>query len=116
MIIKKFTGKNEEEATALARKELGSGVVIMNVKSLKKGGIFGFFKAPQVEVTAAVEEVNDTTVSNSKPVTYPQHLPKKVTASDVISDDRSRLFTSYVLITSGINAKLSVTYASGNKT
>ncbi len=91
MIIKKFTGKNEEEATALARKELGSGVVIMNVKSLKKGGIFGFFKAPQVEVTAAVEEVNDTTVSNSKPVTYPQHLPKKVTASDVISDDRSNV-------------------------
>ena len=91
MIIKKFTGKNEEEATALARKELGNGVVIMNVKSLKKGGIFGFFKAPQVEVTAAVEEVNDTAVSNNKPVTYPQHLPKKVTASDVISDDRSNV-------------------------
>ncbi|SKB90481.1 flagellar biosynthesis protein FlhF [Lachnospiraceae bacterium] len=80
MIIKKFTGKNEEDATALAKKELGNSVVIMNVKTLKKGGLFGIFKAPQVEVTAAVEEVNDGNVSNNNPVTIPQHLPKPFAA------------------------------------
>ena len=39
MIIKKFQGKTEEEATQLARKELGDSVVIMNVRSVKKKGI-----------------------------------------------------------------------------
>ncbi len=57
MIIKKFVGKNEEEATKAARAELGSGAVVMNVRTVKPGGIFGFFRRPQTEVTAAIEEV-----------------------------------------------------------
>ena len=39
MIIKKFMGKNEEDATQTARKELGTNVVVMNVRSVKKRGI-----------------------------------------------------------------------------
>ena len=34
MIIKKFQGKTEEEAVLAAKKELGDGIVIMNVKSV----------------------------------------------------------------------------------
>ncbi len=56
MIIKKFTGKTEEDAVDAAKKELGSGVVIMNVKSVKRKGIAGLFGAKQMEVTAALEE------------------------------------------------------------
>ena len=56
MIIKKFQGKTEAEATELAKKELGEGVVIMNVKNVKKKGLFGFFKKSAVEVTVALEE------------------------------------------------------------
>ena len=56
MIIKKFIGKTEEEATAAARKELGNGVVIMNVKQVKATGIFAFLRPKMVEVTAALEE------------------------------------------------------------
>lgn len=63
MIIKRFTGKTEDEAKEAARKELGSGVVIMNVRSVKKKGLAGFFGGKQIEVTAALEE--DTT---AKPV------------------------------------------------
>lgn len=59
MIIKKFQGKTEEEATALAKNELGDGVVIMNVKTLKKKGLFAIFKPAMIEVTAAVEEESD---------------------------------------------------------
>ena len=33
MIIKKFQGKTEADATEQAKKELGSNVVIMNVKN-----------------------------------------------------------------------------------
>lgn len=56
MIIKKFVGKTESDAVAAAKKELGNGVVIMNVKNVKKKGIAAFFAAKQVEVTVAMEE------------------------------------------------------------
>lgn len=60
MIIKKFVGKTEEEAVEAARKELGSGIVIMNVRNTKKKGLAGFFGAKQVEVTVALEEERDS--------------------------------------------------------
>ncbi len=57
MIIKKFLGKNEEAALALAKEELGDNVVVMNVKQgVKASGIFGVFKAKLTEVTVAKEE------------------------------------------------------------
>lgn len=56
MIIKKIQAKTEEAALELARKELGSGIVVMNVKKVKKKGLFSIFKPQQVEVTVALEE------------------------------------------------------------
>ena len=56
MIIKKFTGKTEAEATEAARKELGSGVVIMSVRQIKPKGVLAAFKSKLTEVTAALEE------------------------------------------------------------
>jgi flagellar biosynthesis protein FlhF len=66
MIIKKFQGKTEEEATVLAKKELGSMAVIMNVRTVKQKGIRALFKKPFVEVTAALEDEPDR--SNVKPI------------------------------------------------
>lgn len=59
MIIKKFTGKTEEEATEAAKKELGSGVVIMNVRQIKPKGLLAAIKPKLTEVTAAMEEEPD---------------------------------------------------------
>ena len=56
MIIKKYTGKTEAEATEAAKKELGSGLVIMNVREVKKKGFFAFLSPKQIEITAALEE------------------------------------------------------------
>lgn len=56
MIIKKFVGKNEEEATSLAKKDLGENLVIMNVRKVKAKPPFAFLKSKRVEVTAAIEE------------------------------------------------------------
>ena len=56
MIIKKFTGKTEAEATEAAKKELGSTLVIMNVREVKKKGLFAFLLPKQIEITAALEE------------------------------------------------------------
>ncbi len=59
MIIKKFTAKTEKEAIENARKELGEGVVVMNVKPVKNKGLFAFLKSPMVEVTVALEEESE---------------------------------------------------------
>ncbi|MDD3367738.1 MAG: flagellar biosynthesis protein FlhF [Lachnospiraceae bacterium] len=67
MIIKKFQGKNEAEATEAARKELGNAVVIMNVKNVKRKGLFGFLKPQLVEVTVALEEENERYPEPSAP-------------------------------------------------
>lgn len=56
MIINKFQGKTEEEAVEKAKKEMGAGVVIMNVKEVKPRGLFRAFKKSTYEVTAAMEE------------------------------------------------------------
>ena len=59
MIIKRFQAKTEQEAVENAKKELGPGVVIMNVKNVKKKGLFAMFKKNMVEVTVALEEENE---------------------------------------------------------
>jgi len=56
MIIKKFQGKTEAEAVESAKKELGDGIVIMNVRNVKKKGMFSFLKPQMIEVTVALEE------------------------------------------------------------
>lgn len=56
MIIKKFQGKTENEAIEAAKKEIGSAVVVMNVKTVKKKGLLYLFSRPYVEVTVALEE------------------------------------------------------------
>ncbi|MBQ9567983.1 MAG: flagellar biosynthesis protein FlhF [Lachnospiraceae bacterium] len=72
MIIKKFNGKNEDEALKAARGELGAGAVIMNVKKVKKKGLAGLFSRPYVEVTAAVEEEQDTYTAHTQPAQEPK--------------------------------------------
>ena len=56
MIIKKYVGKTESEATEEARKELGPNIVVMTVKPAKKTGFFSFFKPQKIEVTVGLEE------------------------------------------------------------
>lgn len=56
MIIKKFQGKTEAEAVENAKRELGSNIVVMNVRSVKKKGLFSFLMPQITEVTVALEE------------------------------------------------------------
>lgn len=66
MIIKKFQGKSESEATEAAKKELGNGVVVMNVKEVKRKGFLAFLKPKMVEVTVALEEEPDRALAPRK--------------------------------------------------
>lgn len=56
MIIKKFQGKTKEEALSAAYQELGPNVVEMNVRNVKKKGLFSFLRPQLVEVTVALED------------------------------------------------------------
>ncbi|MCR5606758.1 MAG: flagellar biosynthesis protein FlhF [Treponema sp.] len=62
MIIKKYVGKTENEATEEAKKELGENIVVMNVKPMKKTGFFSFFQSQKIEVTVALEEESEKQV------------------------------------------------------
>ncbi|MBR6771666.1 MAG: flagellar biosynthesis protein FlhF [Lachnospiraceae bacterium] len=62
MIIKKFQGKTESEAVEAAKKELGNNLVIMNSKSTKRKGMFGFLLPEIFEVTVALEEESDKNI------------------------------------------------------
>lgn len=66
MIIKKFQGKSESEATEAAKKELGNGVVVMNVKEVKRKGLAALIKPKMVEVTVALEEEPDRALAPRK--------------------------------------------------
>ncbi len=59
MIIKKYIADTEAEAIDAAKKELGQGIVIMNVRSVKRKGISRIFKNPRKEVTVALEEESE---------------------------------------------------------
>lgn len=72
MIIKKFQGKTEEEATARAKDELGPKTVIMNVKEIRSKGLFKAFKASSYEVTAALEE-EEAELNPAKAMMSPLH-------------------------------------------
>lgn len=59
MIIKKYQGKTEAEAMENAKKELGEGIVLMNVKNVKPKGLARIIKPAYVEITVAKEEESE---------------------------------------------------------
>ncbi len=65
MIIKKFLGKTETEAIQLAKDELGSEAIVMNLKKVQPKGLAKLFVKGKVEVTAALDE-NPVYHSNEK--------------------------------------------------
>lgn len=81
MIIKKFQGRTEEEALEIAKKELGNSVVLMNVKQVKKKGLFSILKPQMIEVTVALEE---------EPVDQTANLRSAVAAVSEIAQSQVR--------------------------
>jgi len=68
---KTFRGKNFAEALMKMKMELGSNGIILNQREVKPGGIWGFFKKPEIEIVA---------VRSNKPNSYSsliQHSSKK---------------------------------------
>lgn len=69
MIIKKYQAETETEAIMLAKEDLGKDAIVMNIKTIKPKGLFKVFRKTQVEVTAAVDENQETEKKQDNTVT-----------------------------------------------
>lgn len=56
MKIRRFIGRDMNEAMIKVKSELGRDAVILNKRKIKQPGIFGFMKKKVVEVVAAIDE------------------------------------------------------------
>jgi len=56
MKIKKYIGQTAHEAMLKLKMELGPDAVILSTKTIRPKGLFGHFKKPLVEITAAFED------------------------------------------------------------
>ena len=66
MVIRKYIAMTEEEATRLAKEDLGEAAIIMNVKKVALHGLARFFKKASVEITAAVDDLEEKKEKDSE--------------------------------------------------
>lgn len=86
MIIKKYVGRTESEATEEARKELGPNIVVMTVRPAKKTGFFSIFQPQKIEVTVGLEEETERAPRSLSPEKERTITPK-VSADDYSQKD-----------------------------
>jgi len=56
MVIKKYQADTEQDAIILAKEDLGSSAIVMNIKKVQPKGLFKFLFKGKVEVTAAIDD------------------------------------------------------------
>ena len=55
MRLKRIVAPTMQEALEKTRRELGPDAVILNARTIRSGGLFGFLRATKVEVTVALD-------------------------------------------------------------
>lgn len=70
MKIRRYMGKNIQEAMLKVKMDLGAEAIIMNTRKVRQKGLKKWFQKPLVEVLAAVDEVN-ASVAREKAMTSP---------------------------------------------
>ncbi|NLB54467.1 MAG: flagellar biosynthesis protein FlhF, partial [Lentisphaerae bacterium] len=75
MKIRRYFGKDPQEAIQKIRAELGRDAIILNTRKVKKKGLAGLFSKPVVEVLAAIDEY-DTGETNEREKTVPGSVKK----------------------------------------
>ncbi len=88
MIIKKFQGKTKEEALNSAYAELGPNLVEMNVRSVKKKGLFSFLAPQMIEVTVALEE--ESIRKESSEIVEAIAGVRKVAEAQIITEEKEK--------------------------
>ncbi|MDC7295305.1 flagellar biosynthesis protein FlhF [Butyrivibrio sp. DSM 10294] len=91
MIIKKYVGKTESEATDEAKKELGQNIVVMNVRPMKKSGFLALFQSQKIEVTVALEEETEKPQRTFSPDKNSRPTPRKPVIDEAVKDTAQAL-------------------------
>ena len=98
MIVKKFQALTEKEAVLKAQEELGSGAVVLNVKTLKQRGIFRLFKKDIVEITAALEEKDFVQkISQNKP-RFRNNIGTNNPSINIVADEKIDVFSESTIL------------------
>lgn len=91
MIIKKFLARTETEAIEMAKEELGSNAVVMNIKKVEPKGLAKLFVKGKVEVTAALDENTAADSGDSEPgpdrLGVSLELSKPGIVPDIVADE-----------------------------
>ena len=98
--IRQFTAQNAKQALEEVYQELGPDAVIVNIRKVPKGGIQGFFQAPEVEVSALLpgdgqagptqpQVLPKPTIKNNRPESLPKRTPEIETGSRLNLLERS---------------------------
>lgn len=99
MIIKKYQGKTEAEAMENAKKELGDGIVLMNVKTVKPKGLSKLIKKAYVEITVAKEEEREVTVHRENvAVSLSSSNTKQTTSGNAEKEKKSQIISEERLL------------------
>ena len=93
MIIKKYQGKTEAEAMENAKKELGEGIVLMNVKNVKPKGFARIIKPAYVEITVAKEEESEAVARKETTVVQTVSSTSSVRETSTDSQKKSEIRT-----------------------
>ncbi|WP_353095291.1 flagellar biosynthesis protein FlhF [Tissierella praeacuta] len=121
MKIKKYIGQTAHEAMLKLKMELGSDAIVLNTKSIRHKGLFGYFKKPLVEITAAFEDKDLLDKNPIKP--YENKLneinqelvelkelmmsfPVNRTEEQIFSPILKRFYS--ILISNGINSEVAI--------
>jgi flagellar biosynthesis protein FlhF len=69
MKIRRYIGKDVQEAMIKVKMELGNEAVVLNTKKIRQKGLLNFFKKPLIEVLVAVDETSKIQpAKNTKPL------------------------------------------------
>jgi len=102
--IRRFIGRDMNEAMIKVKSELGNDAVILNKRKIKQPGIFGFLKKKVIEVVAAIDEDYkiDTKYSKKSKIEHklkeevkPKEVPNKTSVE--LTDDKIDKLTNLVL-------------------
>ncbi len=94
MIIKKYVGRTESEATEEAKRELGPNIVVMTVKPVKKSGFFALFQPQKIEVTVGLEEETERPQRTLTPQREIKPAVRKTAAADDLAQRDTILASS----------------------
>lgn len=87
MIIKKYLAKTETQAIEMAKEDLGSNAVVMNIKKISPKGLAKLFMKGKVEVTAAIDENVEYRSAEKNVAKETAETPRFI--PDIVADDNA---------------------------